>query len=87
MRRDDGMSTDGEGRSGDDREESREYRTDQQGKGREEDNQGLDGVKQAGEEEPEENERLKEGKQSRGYSLSEQGDEETGNKPSSCKQL
>lgn len=47
----------------------------------------MHGVKQPGEEEPEENERLKEGKQRRGYSLSEQGDEETGNKPSSCKQL
>lgn len=42
------------------RKESREYRTDQEG--REEDDQGLHGVKQPGEEEPEEQERLKEGK-------------------------
>lgn len=87
MRRDDGLSTNREGRSGDDRKESREYRTDQQGKGREEGDQGMQGVKQPGEEETEEKERLKEGKQRSGYSLCEQGDEETGNKPSSCKQL
>lgn len=86
MRRDDGMSIDREGRSGDDRKESREYRTDQQG--REEDDQGVHGVKQPGEEEPEEEEeRLKEGKQRSRSSLGEQGDEETGNKPSRCKQL
>lgn len=44
MRRDDGLSTNREGRSGDDRKESREYRTDQQGKGREEGDQGMQGA-------------------------------------------
>lgn len=85
MRGDDDMSTNREGRSGDGRKESREYRTEQEG--REEDDQGVHGVNQPGEEEPEEQERLKEGKQRSRYSLSEQGDEETGNKPWCCKQL
>lgn len=80
------MSTDREGRSGDDRKESRENRTEQQGKGREEGDQGMHGVKQPGEEEPEESETIKDGKQRSRHSLCEQGDEETGNKPPSCEQ-
>lgn len=39
------MSPAREGRSGGDREESREHRTEQQGKGREKEDQGMHGIK------------------------------------------
>lgn len=51
MRRDDGRSTSKAGRRGDGRKESREYGTDQQGR---EERRMMHGVKQPGEEEPEE---------------------------------
>lgn len=74
--------------SEDERQENRQCRTGgHQGKGTEEKDQGKQGVKQLGEGELEKNKRLKDRKQRSGYSFCEQGDEETANKPSPCKQL